>query len=163
MSTSAQFASKAIGFGPALQKTTKVAVGQAAFATKGAIVAAARGRGWPVKPWMVHYRMMGGAIPSALLSARGGKIYMFEKGAKGHWIGLGTSKVARRSGRRYQTRSKPILGGNLDHPVVGPVWHDGFTGRPFWDRGVAVSEPARRKILQGAIKTTMAATFGGKR
>lgn len=163
MSTPDQFAKKAAGFGPALEANTTKAVNGAALATKLSVLAAARSRGWNLKPWMIHYKMLrvdGG--PAALLKARGGKPFMFEKGAKGHEIGSGVSKVNRRTGRRYQTRSKRILAGpNLAHPVAGPVQHPGFAGRPFWDRGVQSARPAVEQIMAVAVKGTLAQMFRG--
>lgn len=161
MSTTAQFVSKTTAFPIALQKNTRKAVNESAFVTKLAIVAAARGKGWPVKPWMVHYRMMDIPTgPAALLKGRGGKIYMFERGAKPHEIGGAFGKGLTKKGSRRRSRSSPILAGSLDHPVVGPIEHPGFQGRPFWDAGVRASTPAVAKILQSAVKASMYEAFG---
>lgn len=161
MSTVTQFVAKTAAVPAVFDRNTKKAVGEAAYVTKLAIVAAARGRGWPVKPWMVHYRLADTpAGPVARLKGRGGKIYMFEYGAKSHEIGGAFGKGTTKYGRRRKSRASPVLAGGLDHPVVGPIDHPGFQGRPFWDQGVRAAQPAVGKILQAATKVSMAEVFG---
>lgn len=116
----------------------------AAYATKGAVMGAARSRAWkPTGSW-VRYDLHG--VPShrlATVSLRTGRAYWAERGTKPH-DEVPTRKAALRT-------------------PLGPraaVRHPGATGRPFWHSGVRAAGPLVPRAVARAVRASMRATWG---
>jgi hypothetical protein len=80
------------------------------------------------------------------VKARGGAAYAYEYGAKRHVI-----VPTRKSG------NKALKFGPKQFATYAP--HPGFRGRPFWEGGMRLAEPAVIKAMEGAVVNAMRRTF----
>lgn len=170
--TGAEFARSAATFGPRYEQNQTKAVSQAALFTKTQIVAAASAARWPARPGWVKYDLgIRDGGPAAILTLRGRRAWLFELGANPHAIGVRNSRgqkaqraIARRAllkqGRTAEAaaiRSKQVLANRAKGfgPVVGPVQHPGFRGRPYFLAGARTAAPGVHRILGGSFTDTV--------
>jgi hypothetical protein len=162
----------------ALQRAQRVAVANAALATKGVMLTGPPKSGLAVgapiprasgKPWSVGYSVKGTAEPSALIAYRG-PVHWVEGGTKPHPVfPRKGARAARRGARAVAaltgqtvTAGAGMSTGVLSIPKIGARAYansPGGAAKPFWNATKNEAKPVATKTVQTTLATAMVGAF----